>query len=62
MAVDALAIIVVHVAYRSPFGGTAAAGKLFSRNAVPFRTSPSTSVEIAGVLPQLAPPSVDLTT
>ena len=53
--------IVVHVAYRSPFGAAAAAGKLFTRKAV-FRSGElSVNSEMATGLLQLAPPSVDLT-
>src|SRR5204862_7581378 len=55
-------VSVVQVAYRSPFGAAAAAGKLCTRNAVSPSTSVSWRVEICTGLPQRAPPSVDYTT
>src|SRR5260370_42621898 len=48
--------------YRSPFGATAGAGKLLTRNfAFSSRTMSCTSATANG-LPQLSPPSVDFTT
>src|SRR5258708_16148211 len=48
--------------YRSPFGATAGAGKLLTRNFAFSSGTMSCTSATANGLPKLSPPSVDLTT